>query len=273
MNKLLVTAMVGVAFLASSLYATVYAEVNGKKITDEEIAVILRAMPGKRFDQLPADMQKKVLDQAIDRVLLTSYAKKEGVQKSEEYKEGLVKLKDDLALEVWMKQKFDATQVPNSELKSFYNKNKDKFKQPERVLASHILVKTKAEADKIIDELEDTSSSKLKDRFASLAAKDSVDKASARNGGSLGWFDKNQMVPDFTKVAFSLKPGEFTKEPVKTQFGYHIIMVDDKKAPSTISFEQAKRGIDQQLKADEFKEDVQDIAQSLRKKAKIKYEN
>lgn len=273
MKKLLISAMMGATFLTSSLFATVYADVDGTKITDEDLAVILRAMPGASFDQLPEDMQKKVLDQAIDRVLLTNYAKKEGVEKSKEYKEGLEKLKDDLALEIWMKQKFDSTQVPNSELKSFYDKNKEKFKQPERVLASHILVKSKAEADKIIKQLEDTSKSKLKDEFATLAAKDSIDKASARNGGSLGWFDKNQMVPDFTKAAFDLKPGQFTKEPVKTQFGYHIIMVDDKKAPSTISFEQAKRGITQQLKADEFKEDVQDIAKSLRKKAKVKYEN
>jgi len=272
MKKFLAT--VGMASLigACSLSAAVYAEVNGQSITDEDLAVIMRAMPGASYTQLPKDTQKKVLDQAIDRVLLTDYAKKSGIEKSKDYTEGLKKLKDDLALEIWMKEQFDATKVPESEIKKFYEENKDKFKQPEIVRARHILVKEKGEAEDIIEELIKTPSDKQIALFEEISSKKSLDKAAAQRGGDLGWFDKNQMVPEFTKAAFGMKPGEITKTPVQTQFGYHVIMVEDKKPEQTLSYADVKTRIEQQLKVEEFRDEIATKAKSLRKSAKIKYE-
>jgi len=272
MKKFLAT--VGMASLigACSLSAAVYAEVNGQSITDEDLAVIMRAMPGASYTQLPKDAQKKVLDQAIDRVLLTDYAKKSGIEKSKDYTEGLKKLKDDLALEIWMKEQFDATKVPESEIKKFYEENKDKFKQPEIVRARHILVKEKGEAEEIIEELIKTPSGKQIALFEEISSKKSLDKAAAQSGGDLGWFDKNQMVPEFTKATFGMKPGEITKTPVQTQFGYHVIMVEDKKPEQTLSYADVKTRIEQQLKVEEFRDEIATKAESLRKSAKIKYE-
>lgn len=267
-----VVAMGIVGVLGVSLNAAVYANVNGKDITDEDLAVILRAMPGARYDSLPKEMQKKVLDQAIDRVLLTDAAKKSGIESSSLYKEQLAKLKDDLALEVWMKKQFDATKVPESEIKKFYENNKNRFKQPEMVRARHILVKDKKEAKEIIDELTKAPEAKKIELFKELSTKKSIDKAAAQSGGELGWFDKNRMVPEFTKAAFKLKAGEITKEPVQTQFGYHIIMVEEKKPERTLSYAEVKDGIEQQLKVEKFRDEITKKAESLRKGAKIKYE-
>lgn len=256
----------------TSLSATVYAEVNGQKITDEDIGVLMRAMPGTKFGALPQDAQKKVLDQAIDRVLLTGYAEKSGIEKTKDYKEGLDKLKQDLALEVWMQKQLKDTKVPESEVKKFYEDNKDKFKRPEIIRARHILVKDKGDAEEIIDTLEKTpKGEKRTEEFIDISSKKSIDKAAAKNGGELGWFDKNQMVPEFTKAAFSLKPGEISKKPVKTQFGYHVIMVEEEKSASTVSFAEAKQNIEERLKVEKFREDVSKKAESLRKSAKIKY--
>lgn len=258
---------------ASYLSAAVYANVNGQDITDEDLAVILRAMPGATYGALPKDVQKKVLDQAIDRILLTDTAKKSGVESNSLYKEQLTKLKDDLALEVWMKEQFDATKVSESEIKKFYDDNKDKFKQPEIVRARHILVKDKKGATDIIAELIKTPEGKKIEVFEQLSTKYSIDKAAAQSGGELGWFDKNQMVPEFTKAAFGLKAGEITKEPVQTQFGYHVIMVEEKKPEQTLSYADVKERIEQQLKVEKFREEIAKKAESLRKSAKIKYDN
>lgn len=256
----------------TSLSATVYAEVNGQKITDEDIAVLLRAMPGAKFDSLPKDAQKKVIDQAIDRVLLTDYAEKSGVERSKDYKEGLTKLKQDLALEVWMQKQLEDTKIPESEVKKFYEDNKDKFRRPEIIKARHILVKDKGNAEEIIETLEKTKKGETRvEEFVEISSKESIDKAAAQNGGELGWFDKNQMVPEFTKAAFALKPGEISSKPVKTQFGYHIIMVEEKKPESTVTFAEAKKGIEERLKVEKFRENVSAKAESLRKSAKIEY--
>ncbi len=259
--------------LSGSLYAVDYATVDGKKITDQDLKFILHSLGGVDFTKLPKDRQKKIIDQAIERRLLTNKAIKDGIEKDEIYKKTLESIKRDLALEIWMKKQYANVNATEKEVKDYYKKNADKFKRPEMVKARHILVKTEKEANEIIKDLKKAGSGKkLEDKFIALAKKKSVGP-SGKNGGELGWFDKKQMVKEFSKAAFSLKKGDFTKKPVKTQFGYHIIMVEDKKPAGKIEFDKVENSIISQIKLEKFKSNVQKMAKELRNKAKIKYLN
>lgn len=269
MKKYIVGGLVALSLVASSAVAgKVIAEVNGKKITTEDIAPML-AQSGMKFEQLPPQIKQKVVDQAIERELLKEKAINSGIERSKEFKEALAKLKADLALEIWMRKQYNSIKISDKEAKEFYKQNIDKFKQPEMVHARHILVKSEEEAKKIIAELKKTPKDKLKAKFIELAQTKSVGP-SGKRGGDLGFFKKGQMVKPFSDAAFSLKPGEFTKTPVKTQFGYHIIYVEEKKPASTVPFEQVKDKIKQQLKMKKFQELVKKEAEKLKKSAKIK---
>ncbi len=269
MKKYFIGGLVALSLVASSAVAgKVLAEVNGKKITTEDIAPML-AQSGMTFEQLPPQIKQKVVDQAIERELLKEKAIKSGIEKTKEFKEALAKLKSDLALEIWMRKQYNSIHISDKEAKEFYQKNIDKFKKPPMVHARHILVKSEEEAKKIIQELEKTPKDKLKEKFIELAKAKSVGP-SGKRGGDLGYFKKGQMVKAFSDAAFSLKPGEFTKTPVKTQFGYHIIYVEDKKPAQTIPFKDVKEKIKQQLKMKKFQEIVKKEANKLRKHAKIK---
>ncbi|MDR3346536.1 MAG: peptidylprolyl isomerase [Campylobacteraceae bacterium] len=253
---------------AMSLSAAVIATVNGQDVTDEDVGILLRQVPGAQYENLPAETQQQVLNQAIDRKLLTVYAVNSGVEKDGEYITALNKIKNEIALEVWMKKEFDKVKVTDAAIKKFYGENGDKFLQPEQIKASHILVADENEAKAIIKELSSASSKDLAAKFAASAKEKSTD-GSAQNGGDLGWFSKGQMVKPFNDAAFALKKGEFTKTPVKTQFGYHVIYIEDKKAERKAALDEVKEQITGALKGEEFRKNVEAQAKILRDKAKV----
>ncbi len=269
MKKLILSVVAASVLITSSSMAAekVYAKVNGMDVTAGDIAMVIRN-PRINFDQLPAQTQQKIIAQAIDSKLLTQKAIKDGIEKTDTYKEALKKVKNDLALEVWMKKQYKNATVSDKEAKEFYNKNKDKFKQPAQVKARHILVKTEKEAKEIISQLKGLKGKALEDKFIELAKSKSTGPSGA-NGGELGWFSAKRMVPEFSKAAFALKKGEITLKPVKTQFGYHIIYIEDKKDGGVVPFDKVKENIKAQLKIQKFQKNVQAVAKKLRKTAKV----
>jgi len=251
--------------------------VNGKPITQEEVDQELMQATQGRFNQVPPDRQavfrQQVLQQLIGKELIYDDAKKKGILKSAEYKKEYKKLeermKKELAIQVWQKKVLDGIKVSQKELKDYYKKNIDEFKEKETVHARHILVKTEDEAKKIINELKGLKGDALKAKFIELAKKHSTGP-SGKNGGDLGYFAQGQMVPAFNDKAFSMKKGTITTEPVKTQFGYHVIYVEDKKPSMTRSFDEVKPYIEQRLKMEKFKDVMKKKMDDLQKKATIK---
>ncbi len=167
--------------------------------------------------------------------------------------------------------------ITDDEAKKYYSENKAKFETPEQVRASHILitpdpnadpnqakVKAKAKAEDLLKKIKDGAD------FAELAKANSGDTYSAVQGGDLGFFGKGQMVPDFEKAAFALKPGQVS-DVVETQFGYHIIKLTDHKDPNTIPFEQAKDDIVKMLAQDKQADFAEGYIASLKADAKIVY--
>jgi len=267
MKKYLLSGALALTLLATTtLSAKTYATVNGDKIEDSDITAILSVIPGANFETLQKDQQKKIVEQAIEKRLLAEKAMKSGIEKDKLYQETLEKMKKDLALEIWMKKQFDAQKVSDKDMKEFYKKNTKMFKQPAMAKAKHILVKTEADAKKIIASLKKAKD--VKKTFVKLAAEKSTGP-SGPNGGELGWFDASKMVKPFADAAFALKKGTFTKKPVKTQFGYHVIFVEDKKKSENVSFEKAKKNIEQSLKVQKFQAHMKEISKGLKAKADI----
>lgn len=247
--------------------AKVYAVVDGEEINDNDMMFLKQVMPNADFESLPKDMQSKAIEQAIERKLLTKEAKKDKLEDTNEYKEALESFKDTMVLELWMRKQIDTVKLSDGEIKKFYNENKQQMMVPETVEARHILVETKKEAENIIKELNKTTN-KIEEKFIDLAKSKSKDP-SGSNGGDIGSFSKTDMVPEFANAAFALKEKTYTKQPVKTQYGYHVIYIKSKKPKGVISYEEAKPKIEQELKLVKFRELVASKAKELRKKAKV----
>lgn len=267
MKKVIIGSLATLA-MGVSLNAAVYATVNGVEVTDKDVSSLLRAMPGAKFETLQPEQQKRVIDQAIERKLLAKEAVKSGIEKDAEYKKTLASIKGDLALEIWMKRVFEKIKVSENDTKAYFDKNKDKFVKPATAKARHIVVADEAAAKAIIKELNGLKGEALTAKFIGLAKTKSTGPSGA-NGGDLGWFNKKQMVGAFSEAAFGQGKGEVTKTPVKTQFGYHVILTEDKKGGEKVKFADAKIQIENGLKMEKFRDNVAKKAQDLRKKAKI----
>jgi parvulin-like peptidyl-prolyl isomerase len=194
--------------------------------------------------------------------------KKEEIEKKPEFQRNMEKIKEELLVNMWMKSQMDNTVVSDSEAKTFYDKNKDKFMQKESVHARHILVKEEKVAQAIIDEMKTLKADALKNKFIELAKSKSTGPSGPK-GGDLGSFGKGQMVPEFDTVVWALKIGEMTPKPVKTQFGYHVIYLEAKAEAKATEYAQVKDKIIGSLKQQQFAGKITEIAKELKAKAKI----
>jgi parvulin-like peptidyl-prolyl isomerase len=272
-TKKIISAMFITASIAS---AQTLVTVNGVEITKNEVETALMNATQGRFNQVPpekqAEFRKQVLEQLVGRELVYGDAKKTGVLKSKEFKDEYAKVqervKKELAVQLWQKNQMDKVKVSNKELKKYYDKNKEEFKEKESVHARHILVKTKNEAESIEKDLKSLKGEKLKAKFIELAKSKSTGPSGPK-GGDLGYFAKGQMVPEFNSKVFGMKVGTVS-EPVKTQFGYHVIYLEDKRAAKNLAFTEVKSFIEQRLKMEKFKDTMKVKMEQLQKKATIK---
>jgi len=270
MLKLAKTSLIAVAVMATSVVASdILVTVNGKNITKQDAEAFVSATsPQAHYEQLTPEQKALVKKTLIEKALFTELAKKEGIDKTPEFKRNMEKIGNELAVNMWMKKQMDSAVVSDSEAKAFYDKNKEKFMMPETVHARHILVKSEKEAADIIKELKGLTGDKLKAKFIELAKSKSTGPSGPK-GGDLGSFKKGQMVPEFSKAVWALKPGEITTKPVKTQFGYHVIYLEEKNKAKPVSYDSVKERIVATLKQQEFAKKIAEIAKELTSKAKI----
>ena len=194
----------------------------------------------QRFGRLPEELrQAAVLNAMIDIRILAKAAEDAGMADNKEFKARVVFLRSRALHNAYFENKV-VNAVTDDAIKARYDLEVSKTEPEKEVDARHILLKTKEEAMVVIGEL-DTG----KD-FAELAKVKSTGPSGA-NGGTLGFFGKGQMVPDFETAAFALEKGAYTKEPVKTQFGWHVILKQDERDKQPPSFEESKAQIKQAL--------------------------
>ena len=236
--------------------AGVAAVVNGDKITKSQIEGFMKANNVKSEDE--AKVYPVVVNQIIDEKLLQEAAKQANVENSPEFQQRLAVAKENLVKQVYL-ENYLKDKVNDKAVKAEYEKLKKDNKGKEEIHARHILVKTEEEAKKVIADLDSGA------KFEDLAKERSSDP-SAKSGGDIGYFAKGELVPAFSDAAFKLKPGTYTKEPVKSQFGWHVIMVEDKR--ERVIPEQ--KVIEDRLRNGLAQEAVKKLIQSLSAKADIK---
>ncbi len=236
----------------------VVASVNGQSIRLSEVARSQATLPQQyRGMPLPA-IFPALLDQLIDAKLVAAEAKKGKVQDLPDYKARLADLEDRLARDVWLGRELER-RVTADALKQRYEKKIKDLPAEEEVQARHILVADEALANSLLGDI------KKGGDFAAIAKDKSVDKASGAQGGELGWFKKGDMVKEFGEAAFALTKGQLADKPVKTQFGYHLIKVEDRRkaAPPTI------QELDEELRGELTREAFTAMMEAMRKPAKI----
>jgi peptidyl-prolyl cis-trans isomerase D len=158
----------------------------------------------------------------------------------------------------------ERVQVSQQDIQRYYEDNQQQYSQPEQVRASHILLKTEGKDDAAVKKQAEDLAKKAKAGadFAELAKKFSEDESNKAKGGDLDFFGRGQMVGEFDKVAFSLKPGEVS-DVVKTEFGYHIIKLTEKRAASQRPIAEMQAQIEDQIKSQRAQDQAQRIANDV----------
>jgi foldase protein PrsA len=256
-KALLAVILLTVALAGTSCSAgeDVVAKINGEAITKDQL-----------YDAMVKQGGQQALDMLIMEKIIEMEAKKQGIQVTEQdvdkeidkmaeqyggreaferiigmYGYSIDGMKKDIGMSLKIEELLrPSISITEEEMKEYFEENKETFAVEEQVKASHILTETEeavAEVKEKLDAGED---------FAELAKEYSIDEANKNYGGDLGIVKRGEMVPEFEEAAFSMEAGSIS-EPVKTQFGYHIIKVDDKKEAREADFEQSKEQIEEIL--------------------------
>ena len=236
----------------------VLATVNGEAITEETFNLYLqqRAAQGQ---QNPAEVDRKaVLEQLISRELIYQDAVKNKLEKDEAVQRELALQREETLIGAAIRKRLDTIEVDDARLRQEYDKMVASTDVQEHK-ARHILSESEDAAKAIIAELDKGA------KFADLAKEKSTGP-SAKDGGDLGWFNPQQMVPEFSAAAAKLDKGEYTKSPVKTQFGWHVILLEDRRKATPPPFEQVKPQLQQMMMSEQLNAYVDE----LRAKAKVK---
>ena len=234
----------------------VLAKVNGSEIRQSDVNLAEEELGPSLAQMDPATKQENVLSFLIDMKIVAKAAEGKKIEDSPDFKSKLAFARNRLLMDDLLAQEGKAATTDEA-MKKVYDDASKQITSEEEVHARHILVPTEEEAKKVEDELKKGAD------FAELAKKESKDPG-ASDGGDLGYFTKDQMVPEFSAAAFALEPGKIS-EPVKSQFGWHVIKVEDKRARKAPPFEQVKP----QLEAFVIRKAQAEYVAKLRSDAKI----
>ncbi len=236
--------------------------VNGNEIKKSDLDFMFANLSPQVASQfIGPEGEKKLLSELINQKLLLVDALESNMDASEEFELELAKLKENLLSQFAVKKIIGSVTTDEAEAKSFYDEHPEYFMSPAQIRASHILVSEEEKANQLYEQIQGGAD------FAELA-KDNSSCPSSSVGGDLNYFGKGQMVPEFEEAVFALEINQVSK-PVKTQFGYHLIQLTDKKEEDKVPFEQAKENIIQNLTAQKQHDTYNAHLEELRKKYKV----
>jgi peptidyl-prolyl cis-trans isomerase C len=236
----------------------VVAVVNGKEIHRSALLEAQANIPQARGVPL-----EKIYDQLLEQVIASELvlveAKKAKTENDPKVKEAVAEAQNSIIRRVWLGKKVESD-VTEAQVKAKYDELLKTAQPEEQVKARHILVDSEDAAKAVLADLKSGVS------FEDEAKAKSKDPSGKTNGGDLGYITKNETVPEFSEAAFKLKPGEITQVPVKSQFGWHIIKVEDRRMAPPPTFDEAKNQVRQQME----QEDVMRVVEGLKKTATVK---
>ena len=237
--------------------STVVARVGDKEVTLGELMAMRGQLPAQ-YQQVPLEaIYEPMLNRAIDQILITKAARASGIADQEEVKAQIEAAADQVIAEAYLTQTITA-EVTEDALRKRYEETIAGQSGEEEAKARHILLDSEEAAEAVIAELDAGAD------FAKLAGEKSTGPSAAQ-GGDLGWFQAGQMVPEFSEAAFALEPGTYTEKPVQSQFGWHVILLEEKRTADAPSFEQ----VHDQLTAEMTRELIQARLEKLRSEAKV----
>ncbi len=218
----------------------VVAIVNGQQIRLSELETAQQSLPPQYRNMPLQSVFPALLERIIDSKLVVQEGKKNKVQEDAAFKKRMAFVEEQVLQDFWIQREI-ARLVTAEKIQQRYEERLKSMPAEEEVHARHILVATEDEAKAIIAELKKGAA------FDKLAKEKSTDKASGAEGGDLGWFKKSDMVKEFADAAFNLKKGDLSETPIKTQFGYHVIKVDDRRTAPPPTLEELSDQIREEL--------------------------
>lgn len=235
----------------------VVAKIDNQTVKRSEVELARLALPAD-LRQLPLEaIYPQLLEKVIERKLAAAAAKKRKLDEGEVYKRQLGFIAEGVLEQVYYNSAIDA-QLTEEKLRQRFSRAMANFKGDEEVSARHILVETENEAKAILRSLEGGAD------FAKLARDKSIDPSAKQNGGDLGYFARGAMVPEFSEAAFALKAGQMSK-PVKSAFGWHVILLEGRRTAPPPSYEDAL----DELRQDMAREVINETLEKLRAASKI----
>ncbi|MBC8056315.1 MAG: peptidylprolyl isomerase [Rhizobiales bacterium] len=239
------------------------AVVNGKPVPKARAEAILKQVTeqaGKQGQQLPPDLDQRVRDSVVLGEIFTQEAEKRGLASSADYRSQMEQARQQVLTNALFADFAKANPVAEADVKAEYDKFKAQSAGTE-YRARHILVEKEDEAKKLIADI------KAGGKFEELAKKNSKDPGSGANGGDLDFAAANAYVPEFSQAMAKLKKGEMTQEPVKTQFGFHIIRLDDTREAQFPPYDDVKAQLKQRME----QQKLAAFRDEIRVKAKTDY--
>lgn len=235
----------------------VLARVDGGEVKRRDVASMLTNLPPQMMEMSISVVYPLLIERLVDNKLVASAARQASLQNDAEVKQRVAEAEERAMQELFIRRSLDA-QMTDARLKERFDAFLKEHPPQDEVRARHILVDSEAKARDVLAELRKGAD------FAAVAKAKSTD-GSARDGGDLGFFTRGDMVPEFSEAAFALKAGEVTKDPVKSQFGFHIIKVESRRQQPLPTFESAK----EQLRNEMSQEVMTEVVEGLRAKSKI----
>lgn len=211
------------------------------------------------FDTFDESIRQNVLRGIVSERLIYDQAVKDGFDKNPDVVKRLAALQKQVVMQTYVENK-SKTLITDQQLKAAYAEKAAAMKDQEEIRARHILVASEDEAKEVVKQL------KKGGDFEKIAKDKSTDKGSGAQGGDLGYFTKERMIPEFATAAFKMKVGEIS-EPIKTSFGWHVIKVEDRRKMQAPTFDEMKDA----LKTEVTNKNLQDYIEGLLKATDIKY--
>jgi peptidyl-prolyl cis-trans isomerase C len=252
--------MLGACGTKSPDDSKVLATVNGESITEKDYEDYLRARQTQQAPIPDKDKERKVvLDEMVNRVLLVHSAVEQKADQELDVYFQVKRQRENVLARAMLRKYLKDNPIADEEVQKRFEQEMEKANKNE-YRARHILVRTDEEAKEIIAQLKKGAN------FNDLAKKKSIDVRSGKQGGDLSWFNQDVIVPEFFSAVTKMKKGEISQEPVKSDFGFHVIKFEDSRPRKMPTFDQAKGNIRQMVQ----QERVDALVKSLKDKGKVK---
>ncbi len=281
MKKGLVLLILGFIFLCSFvvedlLAEKILAEVGPYKLHKEDLEDLMKSDPQVREllkvkPELKPQIQKNLLERWLNITLLSLAAREEKLNENPEIKRKLLEAENLILAESYLQKKLSQISIQEEEMRNYYEKNKEKYSEPEQVHLKHILIFVPEGADKQTKEKALNRAKQIKAqllkgaKFEELAKLHSDDTASREKGGDLGVLKKGETLPEFEEKVFKLKVGEIS-DPISSPYGYHIVKVIKKLPPTTLPYEKVKDEVREDLKREKERALLEKEIEELKQK-------